>query len=67
MDIGLNEPISSGLSVAFFNRGRTNACSNESGKSDSLNDALHISASRGASNGSSHLSSHVGTGSKESA
>ena len=65
MDIGLKEPISSGLSVTFFSRGRTNACFNESGNSDSLNDALHISASTDASNDSRRLSSQVGIGSKE--
>ena len=64
LDIGLKEPISSGL-IAFFSRGRTNACFKESGKSDSLNNALHISASTDASNGSRRLSSQVGIESKE--
>ena len=65
MEIGLKEPISSGLSVPFFSRGRTNACFKVSGKKDSLNDVLHISASTDDSNGSRRLSSQVGIGSKE--
>ena len=63
LEIGRYEFISSALSVAFFNRGRTMACFKVSGKTASLNEALHIIASVGASSGSSRFSSHVGTGS----